>query len=211
MWEAGDRVLRRHWFGGLTPACGRHAKQAVSVEDASAALGVPVAFSTEEPVPTPRFARLRFVLVQLVVPIAILLLGIGGALMTRSGVPLNFAELGVLGWLLAGPAVFDRIAPRFGLGRRETVRLQRRWNWLVLCVVVSVRCVHHGRCRGRVEHDDGLTSWPPPFVELRASLVVRTATRGGSRTAALRAVRPSGPKRDGPVARRGPTPNRRRP
>jgi hypothetical protein len=130
-------ALQRHWFGALTPACGRHAKHFVSVEDASAALGVPVEFSTEEPVPTPRLARLRFVLAQLVAPIAILLLGVGGAFVTDSGVPLNFAQLGVLGWLLAGPTVFDRIASKFGLGRRETVRLQRRWNWLVVCVVIT--------------------------------------------------------------------------
>lgn len=130
-------TLQRHWFGALTPACGRHARQAVSVEDAAAALGVPVEFSTEEPVPTPRFARLQFVLAQLVVPIAILLLGIGGAFVARSGVPLNFAQLGVLGWLLAGPTVFDRIAPKFGLGHRETARLQRRWHCLVVCVAIA--------------------------------------------------------------------------
>ena len=76
-------------------------------------------------------------LAQLVVPVLVLLLGIGVAFATDSGVPLNFAQLGVLGWLLLGPTVFDRIAPRFGLGRRETVRLQRRWSWLVVCVVIG--------------------------------------------------------------------------
>jgi hypothetical protein len=130
-------TLQRHWFGAITPACGRHAKQAVSAEEASAALGVPVEFSTEEPVPTPRLARLRFVLAQLVVPIAILLLGIGVAFVTHSGVPLNFAQLGVLTCLFASPIVFDRVAPKFGLGRRETVRLQRRWHWLVVSVVIA--------------------------------------------------------------------------
>jgi hypothetical protein len=130
-------ALRRHWFGGLTPACARHAKQAITVDAVSDALGVPVEFATEEPTPAPRGKRLRFVLAQLVVPVLVLLLGIGLAFATDSGVPLNFAQLGVLGWLLLGPMVFDRIAPRFGLGRRETVRLQRRWSWLVVCVVIG--------------------------------------------------------------------------
>jgi len=130
-------ALRRHWFGGLTPACARHGKHAIAIDDVAAAFGVPVEFAIEEPAPAPRGKRLRFVLAQLVVPVLVLLLGIGLAFATDSGVPLNFAQLGVLGWLLLGPMVFDRIAPRFGLGRRETVRLQRRWSWLVVCVVIG--------------------------------------------------------------------------
>jgi hypothetical protein len=130
-------ALRRQWFGALSPACGRHAKQAVSVEQVSSELGVPVEFSSEDLAPAPRLARLQFVLAQLVVPVAILILGIGLAIMTNSGAPLSSAQLAVLGWLIAGPAVFDRMAPKFGLGRRETVRLRRRWNWLVVCVVIG--------------------------------------------------------------------------
>jgi hypothetical protein len=130
-------ALRRHWFGGLTPACERHARRPVALDTVSHALGVPVAFSTEDAVAAPRGKRLRFVLAQLVAPILILLVGIGLAFAVDSGVPLNFAQLGVLAWLLVGPMVFDHIAPRFGLGRRETVRLQRRWSWLVVCVVIA--------------------------------------------------------------------------
>lgn len=130
-------TLRRHWFGGLTPACARHARNPVRLEDVGDALGVPVEFATDDPAPAPRGKRLRFVLAQLVAPIIVLLCGIGLAFATDSGVPLNFAQLGVLGWLLLGPMVFDRIAPRFGLGRRETVRLQRRWSWLVISVVIA--------------------------------------------------------------------------
>jgi hypothetical protein len=129
--------LRRHWFGGLTPACERHAKHPVSLDEVRDALGVPVEFSTDDPAPAPRAKRLRFVLAQLIAPILVLLTGIGLAFTTDSGVPLNFAQLGVLGWLLLGPMIFDRIAPHFGLGRRETVRLQRRWSWLVVCVVIA--------------------------------------------------------------------------
>ena len=130
-------TLRRQWFGALSPACARHAKQALSVEQASAALGVTVEFSREALAPAPPLARLRFLLAELVVPIAILLLGIGLAVVSNTGVPLSFAQLGVLAWLIAGPAVFDRMAPNFGLGPRETVRLRRRWNWLVVCVVIG--------------------------------------------------------------------------
>jgi hypothetical protein len=130
-------ALRRHWFGGLTPACGRHAKRSLTVDAVAAALGVPVTFSTDEPTAAPRGKRLRFVLAQLVVPILILLAGIGIAFTTDSGIPLNFAQLAVLAWLLLGPTFFDRVAPRFGLGKRETVRLQRRWSWLVVCVVIA--------------------------------------------------------------------------
>ncbi len=130
-------AMRRHWFGALTPACAKHAKRPVALDEVGEALGVPVGFSTDDPTPAPRGKRLRFVLAQLVAPILILVLGLAAAFATDSGVPLNFAQLGVLGWLLLGPMVFDRYAPHFGLGRRETVRLQRRWSWLVICVVIA--------------------------------------------------------------------------
>ena len=103
----------------------------------SDALGVPVRFTTDEPVPVSVAKRLEFVLAQLLVPILILLATAAIALATNSGIPLACGQLAIVVWLVTVPSLLGRLGERLGIGSTEAVRLQHRWSPVVAAVAIG--------------------------------------------------------------------------
>jgi hypothetical protein len=130
-------VFGQRRFGGLVPACRRCARRQIDAGAVSDALGVPVRFTTDEPVPISVAKRLEFVLAQLLVPILILLATAAIALATNSGIPLACGQLAIVVWLVTVPSMLGRLGERLGIEGTEAVRLQHRWSPVVAAVAIG--------------------------------------------------------------------------
>jgi hypothetical protein len=124
-------------FGSLVPSCRRCARRLVELDEVSASLEVPVAFSTDDPAPASVGTRLRFVLAQLAAPVLILLVTAIVALATGSGIPLACGQLAIVVWLVTVPSLLPRLGERLGIGGTESVRLQHRWSPVVAAVAIG--------------------------------------------------------------------------
>src|SRR5262249_6938776 len=130
-------VLRQLRFGALVPACRRCARRSITLETVEESLGVPVSFSGEDARPASRLRRLKFILAQVLVPVAFLLAAAALSAAWHSAAPLAVVQLGIVGWLIGIPWTFGRLADRFGIVPNEAVRLQRRWSRVVAGVALA--------------------------------------------------------------------------
>jgi hypothetical protein len=130
-------VLHQRRFGGLVPACRRCARRPMTLQAASASLGVPVRFRGEETRRAPW--RRRFALVAL--PMLVLVLALTAtaavAVLVRSGAPLALGQLAIIGWLVTGTTMLRPLAGGLGVTPGEAARLQQRWGPLVLVLVIA--------------------------------------------------------------------------
>jgi hypothetical protein len=130
-------VFGQRRFGGLVPACRRCARRALEPAAVADALGVPVAFTNDDPGPAPLGKRLEFVLAQLIAPVLILLVTAALALATGSGIPLACGQLAIVIWLVSVPSLLAGLGERLGIGGTEAVRLQHRWSPVVAAVAIG--------------------------------------------------------------------------
>jgi hypothetical protein len=129
-------VLHQRRFGALVPSCRRCTRRAIELHDAGISLGVPVRFSGDVTPPSSRTRRFAFVLAQVVVPLVCLLAAATLAVAWESAVPLMAVQLLLLGWLVATPWTFDRLAGALRVRPAEATRLEHRWGRFVVGVVV---------------------------------------------------------------------------
>lgn len=130
-------VFAQRHFGSLVPSCERCARHPMTADEAGASLGIPVAFTTDEPAPAPLSVRLRFVLAQIAAPVVILLVTALVALATASGIPLACGQLAIVIWLVTVPSFVPRLGERLRIGATEAVRLQHRWSPVVAAVAIG--------------------------------------------------------------------------
>jgi hypothetical protein len=130
-------VFTERHFGSLVPSCDRCARHPMTAEEVSASLGVPVAFTTDEPAHASLSARLRFVVAQMAAPVLILLATAAIAVATASGIPLACGQLAIVVWLVTVPSFVPRLGDRLRIGATEAVRLQHRWSPMVAAVAIG--------------------------------------------------------------------------
>ncbi|MFI5047275.1 MAG: hypothetical protein ACHQIG_09450 [Acidimicrobiia bacterium] len=130
-------ALHRRRFGALVPSCPACTRHPISLADASASLGAPVVFGDRPAPPSPRVRRLAFVLTQMAVPLACLLLAGALSVIWSSALPLMLVQLALLGWLIATPWTFPRLSGALHLAHGECTRLEHRWGRVVAAVVVA--------------------------------------------------------------------------
>ncbi len=124
-------------FGGLVPACRRHARTPARRRAIAEALRVPVEFSTNEPVAIPVATRFEYVLAQLLVPILILLVTATVAVASNFGNPTRLGQLAIVVWLVTVPSMLGRLGDRLGIVGTEAIRLQHRWTPVVAAVAIG--------------------------------------------------------------------------
>ena len=129
-------VLHRRRFGALVPSCARCSHRSMTLEQAEESLGAPIVFADRPGPPSSRSRRLAFVLTQMLVPLACLLVAASLAITWGSAVPLMVVQLVLLGWLVATPWTFPRVSGALHLARGECTRLEHRWGRVVAAVVV---------------------------------------------------------------------------
>jgi hypothetical protein len=130
-------VLHRRRFGALVPACRKCARRAMTLDEVSESLEVPVRFNADDAVPAPRRRRLEFVGLQMLAPVLLLIAAAIVATVWRTAAPLAFGQLGVVAWLLTCPAAVTRLGNRLGIARVEAVRLQHRWSPVIAAVAIG--------------------------------------------------------------------------
>ena len=137
--RCGDlaEVLHRRRFGALVPSCRRCTRRAMTLAEASTSLGAPIRFGDRPGSRSPRTRRLAFVLTQVTVPLACLI--VAGALTVAwsSALPLLAVQVALLAWLVATPWTFPRLSTALRLERGERTRLEHRWGRMVASVVVA--------------------------------------------------------------------------
>lgn len=129
-------VLHRRRFGALVPSCRRCTRRPVALHEATDSLGVPIRFAGEVAPPSSRARRFVFVVVQVLVPLACLAAAAALAVAAASVVPLMLVQLLLLGWLVATPWTFGRLAGTLRVAAAEATRLEHRWGRVVASVVV---------------------------------------------------------------------------
>jgi hypothetical protein len=129
-------VLHRRRFGALVPSCRRCTRHPVALRDAEASLGVPVRFLDQSPPRSSLGRRLAFVALQMLVPLVGLVSAAALAVAWSSAIPLMAVQLGLLGWLVATPWSFPRLAGALRLRDGEPTRLEHRWGRAVTAVIV---------------------------------------------------------------------------
>lgn len=141
--RCGNRaeLLHHRRFGSLVPECPRCARRPVTLGAASASLGVPVGFTTED-VPRASWARrVSIVLAHMLPPLVAVFAAYALASVLNAGAPLAVGQLVVVGWFVTGSSALRPFVRRLGVGPDEAVRLQQHWGPLVLAVVIGCELV----------------------------------------------------------------------
>jgi hypothetical protein len=132
-----DRLHKRT-FGAVVPACERCARRPLTLDEASASLGVPVRFEGEVGTPASRGRRAVLMLAQFVAPLVVLTIAVALAIPFGPWPLLPLGQLAVVVWLLGRPWAVSGLASWLRVPRAELARLEHRWT--ASTVVFTVCC-----------------------------------------------------------------------
>ncbi len=131
-------LLHKRLFGSVVPACPRCARNPLTLEDASAALGVPVRVEGEAGMPASRGRRTLLMLAQFAAPLLVLAIAVALAVPFGPWPLLPLGQLAVVVWLLGRPWAVSGLARWLRVARAEVARLEHRWT--ASTVVFTVCC-----------------------------------------------------------------------
>jgi len=132
------RILNKRMFGAVVPACEKCARRPMTLEDASAALDVPVGFEGEVGTPASPGRRAVLLLAQFVAPLLVLAIAVALAIPFGPWPLLPLGQLAVVIWLLGRPWAVSGLARWLRVPRAEVARLEHRWT--ASTVVFTVCC-----------------------------------------------------------------------
>ena len=125
-------LLHKRMFGSVVPACPRCARNPMTLDDASIALGVPVGVEGEAGTPASRGRRALLMLAQFAAPLLVLAIAVALAVPFGPWPLLPLGQLAVVIWLLGRPWAVSSLA--------RWLRVPRRGR----ATRASVDCVHGG-------------------------------------------------------------------
>jgi hypothetical protein len=131
-------LLHKRLFGSVVPACPRCARNPLTLEDASDALGVPVGLEGEAGTPASRGRRALLMLAQFAAPLLVLAIAVALAVPFGPWPLLPLGQLAVVIWLLGRPWAVSGLARWLRVPRAEVARLEHRWT--ASTVVFTVCC-----------------------------------------------------------------------
>jgi len=131
-------LLHKRMFGSVVPACPRCARNPMTLDDASVALGVPVGVEGEAGTPASRGRRALLMLAQFAAPLLVLAIAVALAVPFGPWPLLPLGQLAVVIWLLGRPWAVSSLARWLRVPRAEVARLEHRWT--ASTVVFTVCC-----------------------------------------------------------------------